>query len=339
MSTAPGVGRITPSRHPYPSANRLVAWPLSGDLLATAYVALIAGAAVLTGAPYLMFPELGALSNDTLTRPRAVWASAPVLLVVTPVLTALIGTIVTRSLPYGYLSVMMTVASSAAVILLLDSPIAPAVSAGLLPVVLGMKSWAYAPGILASTTLLALLSSFWRKVAPRWPDRTVPADYSVIPSPAARYWLPALLALVAVGVFCVELSGMRFILFPPLVTIGFEMFGHPARCPWARRPALMPIECFLTAAGGLFFYKIFGVSALSASCSMIWGILVLRALDLYVPPALAVALLPLVMDKPTIVYPLSVAAGTFLLTGWYLLFRLVLVPGLEPAARPQALGG
>src|SRR5262249_5228588 len=47
------------------------------------------------------------------------------------------------------------------------------------------------------------------------------------------------------------------------------------------------------------------------------GIAVLRVLDLHVPPALAVALLPMVMDHPTYAYPFSVGIGTLSMTLWF----------------------
>jgi hypothetical protein len=50
-------------------------------------------------------------------------------------------------------------------------------------------------------------------------------------------------------------------------------------------------------------------------------VLVLRLFDLHVPPALAVALLPFVMDSPTIAYPLSVGIGTLLMTLWFLFYK------------------
>jgi hypothetical protein len=52
--------------------------------------------------------------------------------------------------------------------------------------------------------------------------------------------------------------------------------------------------------------------------------MVLRTLDLHVPPALAVALLPLVMTNPTLIYPLAVGLGTLLLTGWFFLCEWML---------------
>ncbi len=76
------------------------------------------------------------------------------MLTITPFLTALIGILFTRALPYGYLSVLLTVGSAVALIMVLKSPIAPAISAGLLPLVLGVKSWWYPPGVLLGTVLL-----------------------------------------------------------------------------------------------------------------------------------------------------------------------------------------
>jgi hypothetical protein len=48
---------------------------------------------------------------------------------------------------------------------------------------------------------------------------------------------------------------------------------------------------------------------------MAWGVVVLRAFDVHMPPALAVGLIPLVMNRPTWIYPISVAIGTLALTG------------------------
>lgn len=299
---------------------------IAAELAALVYIAIIAEIAAATGAFYVMFPELGALSHDVLTRPRGTWAGAPVLLAITPVLTGVVGIFFTRLLPYGYISVLLTVGGAVLVVIALDSPIAPAISAGLLPLVLGVRSWWYPPAIMLGTILLALLSIPWKRIAASRLTTTVrPAadllDDIIELTPVSRYWLLALMTFVAAAITVVKLTGLRFVLFPPLVVIGFEMLGHPDICPWAKRPLLLPGACFLTAAGGLLFWKVLGVGPVTAGLSMGWGILVLRAFDLHVPPALAVALLPLVMDSPTIAYPFAVGIGTLLMTLWFLLYQ------------------
>ena len=296
------------------------------ELIALAYIAIIAEIAYATGAFYVLFPELGALSHDVFTRPRGTWAGAPILLAITPVLTGVIGIFFTRALPYGYLSVLLTVGGAVGLIFVLKSPIAPAISAGLLPLVLGVKSWWYPPGVMLGTVLLAVLSMLWKKfsLAQNWLEPLSPAeavDDTIEQTPVGSYWLIALMLFVAVAVLLVKLTGLRFVLFPPLVVIGFEMFGHTAICPWARRPLLLPVACFLTAAGGLLFWNLLGAGPAAAACSMACGMVILRVFDLHVPPALAVALLPFVMHSPTIAYPFSVGIGTLMMTLWFLFYQ------------------
>ena len=299
---------------------------VGGELIALIYIAIIAEIASATGAFYVLFPELGALSHDVFTRPRGTWAASPILLAITPVLTAAIGIVFTRALPYGFLSVMLTVGSAIALILITRSPIAPAISAGLLPLVLGVRSWWYPPGVMVGTVLLAVLSILWERVsvAQNWLEPLSAAevvDEAIEQNPAGLYWPIALMLFVAMAVLVVKLTGLRFVLFPPLVVIGFEMFGHTAICPWAKRPMFLPAACFLTAAGGLLFWHLLGPGPLAAGCSMALGIVVLRLFNLHVPPALAVGLIPFVMDSPTIAYPISVGLGTLLMTLWFLLYQ------------------
>src|SRR6516162_9824695 len=250
---------------------------LAAELITLVYIAAIAEIADATGAFYILFPELGALSHDVFTRPRGTWAEAPVLLAITPVITGAIGIYFTRALPYGYLSVLLTVGGAVAVILALRSPIAPAISAGLLPLVLGVKSWWYPPSVLLGTVLLVALSLSWKRLtsvplpmAGRTTEDIEEDAVEQVPVPADYYWLVALMLFVVIGLSAVQWTGLRFILFPPLVVIGFEMFGHTAICPWAKRPLLLPMACFMTAAGGLVSWRLLGQEPAAAACAMAW---------------------------------------------------------------------
>src|SRR6202008_1404086 len=79
-------------------------------------------------------------------------------------------------------------------------------------------------------------------------------------APHGYFWVLPLLTFVLVATLMVKLTGLRFILFPPLVVIGFEMFGHSEICPWAQRPLWLPLACFLTAFGGFVVFHFFGFS-------------------------------------------------------------------------------
>lgn len=288
------------------------------------YIAVIALIATGTGFSYVLFPELGALSHDIFKRPHGIWAKAPLMLIVTPLLTALIGTLVTRHLAYGMVSVFLVVGSAMLVIRLLGSPIAPAISAGLLPLTLGVRSWSYPVSILAGTILLAGISLVWRRIMPGpapVPSGSDLADDLVEQAPRDYSWTPFFLAFLFIASLAASLTGWRFLLFPPLVVIGFEMFAHASTCPWAGRPLILPVACTLSAAAGVILVTFFGVGPLAAACSIAVGIGILRLFDLHVPPALAVGLLPFVMARPSWEFPLAVAAGTLLLTMSFLLWR------------------
>jgi hypothetical protein len=318
-------------------------WRMAAELASVAYIGLIASVAQITGAAYIMFPELGALAHEIFGRPGGRWAQSPILLILTPVLTAAIGTVITRNLSYGLASVLLSIGCALVVIRALKSPVAPAISAGLLPLVLGVTSWWYPPAILFGTSLLAGLAVsrarlFMRSEPPVPPQ---PAD-ACRPEATLRLleylWVPWFVLFLLVTYGCVALTGWRFLLYPPLVVIGFEMLAHTDRCPWSENPLLVPLVCFLTAAGGMVFFTVFGPGLLAAAVSMACGAAILRAFDLHVPPALAVGLLPLVIDRPTLWYPVAIALGTSILTVCFLLHQRVSARfGVAPSLRATSV--
>lgn len=241
----------------------------------------------------------------------------------------MVGIFVARMLPFGFASVMLVIATSIGIVHLLRSPVAPAISAGLLPVVLHVESWFYPPCILFGTSLLVGVSWIWQRYAvSRLPRMEATgrerADELVELIPRRREWMPVLLVFVVAVVALVQWTGLRLILFPPLVVIAYEMFGHPSVCPWARKPIRMPIACCLAAAGGAFLTIWLGPGVLSTTLGLLWGVLILRVFDLHVPPALAIALIPQIMDKPTFWYPVSVAIGTSSLSLVFMAYRCLL---------------
>ncbi len=291
-----------------------------------AYITVIAGIAQATGLPYVLFPELGALAHDVLQRPLGKWARAPLMLALTPVLTALAGTALTRNLAYEPVPVLLSIGSSILIIRLLRSPIVPSISAGLLPLTLGISSWLYAPSILVGTGLLAVIAAarhfLWPPTEPPVPD---PAGAHAA---AGHSWVPFFFGFLLLTALLAGLTGWRLLLFPPLVVMGFEMFAHAAVCPWSPRPIILPFACAATAAGGLACVSLLGVGPMAALASILLGIAVLRIIDLHVPPVLAVGLLPFVIAHPDGAFPLAVSAGTLLLTAWFLLWRAL---ALQPS--------
>lgn len=289
------------------------------------YIGAIALVSVITGLNYVLFPELGALSHDILQRPRGTWARAPLMLVITPVLAALIGTIITRHLNYGVLSVVLTVGLVLIVLKVLRSPIAPAISAGLLPLTLGVPNFWYPPSILIGTTLLAAIAYLRARRLPRTmvpPTVADTAQDAVERLPQRLSWAPYFLIFLLLAATAATETHQHFVLFPPLVVIAYEMFAHPEICPWAERPWSLPLACVASAAAGTALASWHGVlMPFAAMASVLISIAVLRIMRLHVPPALAVGLLPFVMPDAGWSFPLVVGAGTLLLSLSFLTWR------------------
>lgn len=299
---------------------------LIGELIALSYVGGVSQAAVLTGISYLLFPELAALSYDVFTRPTGTWARAPFLLVATPLITAVIGLLIEQYLGYGVLSILLAVSFALLVIKLLNSPIAPAIPAGLLPIVLEEKSWWYPAAILFGTSLLVLGLYIYKRVFSEliFPRKNDPSNLidDIVEQPPKQYaWLPFFIVFLLADVYLAKLSGLRFILFPPLIVIAYEMFAHPHVCPWADKPILLVIACVLAAAVGTGSEMMLGNNPLPVMLSMVASMFIIRSFRLHAPPAVAIGLLPFVIDRPDFRFPLAVGTGTVLLIITFAVYR------------------
>ncbi len=305
----------------------MVGWPyILAEALAIVYMAVIAASANALHLFYILFPELGALSIDVLTRPWGKWAKSPWKLVATPTATAVIGIAVSRQFPYGLVSILLIVALSVAVILVMRSTVAPAISAGLLPLVLGVKSWLYPPSILFGLGLLAGLLLVWRRSTParrlRFLNRPdLRAIELLETTPRSNFWLVVLFLFTAAIGMCAVTTGWRFILFPPLLVMAYEMFGHTETCAWAKPPFYFSIACFLAATTGVVACRWIRLEPLAVMLTLAVSIAFLRLFRLRMPPALSIGLLPFVMTSPTLKYAISVGLGTLALTGTFLLYR------------------
>jgi hypothetical protein len=290
------------------------------EVLVVSYMGAIALAAHLTGIYLLLFPELAALSHDVMTRPQGTWARQPGRLVLTPTLTAAAGLFVTRHIHYGAVPIVLIVLASLIIIKLLRSAIGPALSAGTLPMVLGEKSWMYPVAIFMGLAVLVTILWIWQCCGPPvdTPSKYSTHDSRVIDelenNPHDRFWVVTLLAFVLLLGIPAQRTGLRFILFPPLIVMAYELFGHPEIPGWMERPSLFPVTCILTATGGVVALHLCRSSVVGVMLTVLCSIGILRAFKVHMPPALAVGLLPFVMASPNMRYPLSVGIGTAALT-------------------------
>src|SRR4051794_2979959 len=211
-----------------------------GAVLSVVLLAVVAKAALLTGVLYVLFPELAALSYDVFTRPAGPWARAPVMLTITPAVTAAMGTMLTQVMVYNLWSVAITIAGAVLVVGLMRSPIVPAISAAFLPLVFNITSWWYPVSIAAVMAFLALVSTIYGRILASGDSRQSPAlgtgeqADELERAPRLKMWrrLFIFITFLLLAYGLAAATGLRLILFPPLVVIAFEMFAHAHMRPW-----------------------------------------------------------------------------------------------------------
>ena len=293
--------------------------------LATAiFIVLITALANATGQAYVLFPELGALAWVIFSDPKGPWASSPRLLMLTPLLTAVLGVAITRTLPYGPLSLALDVVGCLLIIRGLRSPIVPAISAGVLPLALGLHDWAYPVSILVGTGGLALLSQ-WRarrlaaaqimaegfpavEGSPTALDR-IESSFAMTPTVPLRRWGGALAVFLALGLVFVKVWDSPLVLFPPLLVIAYDMLALPHHSPWLGRGGAMMVVGTGAAWAGYGLVAAFGVVPWAAFLAVLITLGLLRLARLTCPPCLGLALLPFVITHPNAAYPWQALTG------------------------------
>mgnify|MGYP006279838129 CR=1 FL=1 len=283
-------------------------------LVTASYLAAITALGEFSGLKLLLFPELGALTSVVVSDPASRWARSPLLLVLTPLLTAVVGILVSSHLPFGPAAVALAVGMGLVVLRGLRSPVAPALSAGYLPVALGIRSWTYPLAILIATAGLVLLMRLRARGRAGAIEHAATAG-PALPFPAARRWLAPLGLFLAGALLLARLLGSHLVLYPPLLVIAWETLANGDHCPWQRRYAALLAATSAAAVVGLVLARSLGGGPLAAFLAVLLTAPLLKRLGLTCPPAYAVALLPLVLPQPPWSYPLFVLAGG----GWLVL--------------------
>jgi len=280
-------------------------------MLAVGYCSLLGGLSTLPGWGFLLFPELGPLAATVLSRPNGRWASSPWQLIGVPTAAAVCGLWIHNHVALESLALLLAVLAARLLLSLLRSSLAPALSAAALPVILGITSWAYpvqiAIGLIGLNAVLAVL----RRRQGEQRDRGSQADAEVAAEPGGRrsWWI-----FLALMVGLVQLTGWRVLLLPPLIVISHERFSEPGHCPWLGRAWQLPLACGMAGGVGVFAAQLLKPHiALGMAVSLGLNLLLMQRLRMWLPPLLAVGLLPFLIPDADGRYVLGITVSAAVL--------------------------
>lgn len=286
-------------------------WIIRGMVLLI--VAAMVGAAELLGENEIIFPEITAIAVGALMAPKLVWKTDRKRILALIMICAILGIGIVRFVS-GPTWVKITLAYAVAEVIYLKSgtSFAPMISAIALPVLLGAESVVYPIAALVLTTLILLCHMMleWTGIKERVEFVSVRTDRQDWVDAGIRLGIVALTAWVVLKVNC------RFVIAPPLL-VAFTEFSK--RDSGVRnRPRTVVAAIALCGLAGTICRYVIHLSlhlplTLAAVIAAVFMILILERLRVYVPPAGALCILPMLIPAEKVIgYPLQILAGAAL---------------------------
>lgn len=241
----------------------------------------------------VIFPEASSIALAAWVLRHPGWLRKPGHLVVLPTACAAMGVFMNHlglSVIIREVLVLWVVLS---VLVVTRSSFSPAISAGILPVVLNIHSWVFVGSVGLTTGIIWVSVRGHRDDAIRLPSPSWPA--------IASFAVVTTLWIVWAGVF-----GVRDVVLPPLMVFLYEsMKSQPKSLANVSREIAVLVVAAGTAAWGT---SVLAYPIEVAMLALTVATLTMLVLKTWVAPAFAVALLPLVIPmSPVSKFPLLVA--------------------------------
>ena len=259
----------------------------------------------------IIFPEITAIAIGALAAPKQSWNTSRLRLLLTITAAALIGVGLVLFVPLATaFKIPLAIICAAACVTISKTEFLPAISACVLPVLLGTKSPVYIASVAVMTSLILLTQFILEKLGLREKNVFTPvtADRQLL--------LLRIKQTAAAGIICVIplLTKEIFFIAPPLIVAFFEMTK-----PKSKLVERLPHAVFLiilAAVSGVVSRFVLtekaglplAVSA-AVSCAVI--LIAVYRVKLYFPPCGAIATLPFIIPEDAMLkFPFEIAAGT-----------------------------
>ncbi len=291
-------------------------------LCALGMIVLMTGASDLTGEAEVIFPEMAALAIGMWIIDKPVWRIGRGLTVALMTAGAAAGVCIVRyaQLPQPA-ALALAFAFAAAALVCTRTTLLPLLSACMLPVLLGTRSWVYPLSVL----LLTLLLVRGRRALERRGLRRATA-----PEPAKPFrkrelvrWAGLLASILAATGLALG-TGAPYLILPPLIVTHAELVHSKAG--FRNRPLQILGLLFAAALTGTLFQIVLhgylgGPESLVALCDCIVLYGMFRRTGKFFAPAGAMALIPMIVPQEGLLWlPLQAAAGGALFIASSLVF-------------------
>lgn len=271
--------------------------------------------AELSGEKEIIFPEICALTIGAWISEQQPWRTNKRRIFILMSMAALFGVIVVRyiSLPLIF-QVCLCFAFTGITLTLFKTNFVPIISACILPVYLGTKSWIYP--ISVSLMALIIISAQWcmEKFHFRPVNNFVPCEFDI--KKQIIKWTKLLLVFGLIALIPFKTHQIYF-LAPPLIVM-FTELSNPKSPARKKVPYIIGLMTFASCIGCLMRLVLNIHLGLPLSLCTVLACFVLftaiNKVQIYFPPAGAILLIPMILDeKLLLLFPVEVFIGAVIL--------------------------
>ena len=285
----------------------------------------------------VIFPEITAVAIGALAAPKQSWNVSRLRLLLTITAAAIIGVgLVFVPIP-PVIKVPLAMVCAAACVTASKTEFLPAISACILPMLLGTKSSVYIGSVVVMTSLILLAQLILEKCGLREKSVFTPVQ------PDKQLFALRIRQIAAASVICMIplLTKEIFFIAPPLIVAFFEM-SKPNSKLLERSPQAASLMILASVSGVLTRFVLTEKLGLPLTVSAALSCAVILAavcrMKLYFPPCGAIATLPFIIPEGALLrFPFEIAAGTlvFISAAFALSKERRIVLRVKKILRPQ----
>lgn len=282
------------------------------DIIVTIGItALMIGFSELLGEKEIIFPEITAISVGMILAPSIPWNTNRLRTLICIVICAFLGIGITNFVLIAkWLQIALAFFICQFVFVFSGTSFAPMISAAALPVLLNTKSLIYPISAIVLTLIILLIQLIYEKshhkLYPAYIPNEMPNrnDYTDI-------ILRTLLGIIVI--YCAITFDFRFAIAPPLL-VAFTEFTKRT-CKARKAPIKAILLVFACALCGTVSRYCFSVYldlplTISAVIAVLLMCIVMISFKLYLPPAGALGILPMLIPQNELLYfPFEILAG------------------------------
>lgn len=272
----------------------------------------------------IIFPEICALTIGAWVSEQQPWMTNKRRIFILMSLAALFGVLVVKFFTVSLIfQVCLCFAFTGFILTLFKTNFVPIISACILPVYLRTDSWIYPISVSLMSLIIIIAQWLMEKYHFRPVNNFIPCEFNI--KNQVIKWSKLLIVFGLIALIPFKMHQIYF-LAPPLIVMFTELSNpeSPARAKTFYIVGLMTFASFIGCSLRLLLNEFFGLPLFV--CTALACIILFFALDkikIYFPPAGAILLIPMILDKSLLMcFPIEVFIGAVILSSSaMLLFR------------------